>query len=1054
MAKIMEGAITKSIANDESHLIISAERSIFEISSETAALKVALKLAKCHTRKEFLDMLVEMVCSWSGCHCVGIRMLDDLGNMPYESYTGFSREFWEWENWLSVKNDVCICTRIITEQTEPQDSPITTPDGSFRCDNMHSFLSGLPNDKRERFRGICPKYGYLSLAFVPIRYRGKVIGAIHIADDETGKVPPRLVEFLESITPLIGELVQKFNLKDELNTRLRQQAMIARLGRRALKGKDLSTLIDDVAVIIAGNRNVKYSAVWEFLPDMENMVMRAGVGWREGFAGQVLNAAPLFEEGSLSLSNNTLIVNNLHEESGLIGQRLHFDHDIVSLISVVIPGKERPFGILGAYSDSMRSFTKYDVNFLHTIANILGEAIERKKSEEETRLLYKISLAISGAGAPQDSMAIALKHICTFTGWGYGEVWASNAESTFLERRAFWDAGNVNSVNFSELSNNSKFEKGVGLFGELRTSKKPVWIPDITSDINCRRLMQAKEAGFKAAVACPIIEGGEVVSVIVFYMLEACEKNERLMDILSVVGAQIGALIKRSQAEDVIIKSEERFRNMVETTSEWIWETDENYRYTYVSPKIKELLGYEPEEIIGKTHYDLMREDDVERLSAVFAPIAAERRPFCSIETMNIHKNGNTVVIETSGVPVTDISGFKGYRGVDRDVTRHKELEARLLHSQKMEAMGQLAGGVAHDFNNALTAILGFASLLIIKKGDDELVRSFAENILGAGSSAASLVRSLLAFSRKESSNPYPIDIREVIENLTLILSKLTGEDIAIRVVLSDDALTVMMDRAQIEQVLMNLATNARDAMSDRGIITISAKPAKTDEEFVALHGHKKAGLYAMISFADTGQGMDEETKRKIFDPFFTTKEVGKGTGLGLSMIYGTVKQHDGYITVNSEPGKGTDFKIYLPLADETAIPEKEAKEKFVTMPPGNETILLAEDDERVRLLVLSVLTDYGYNVIVAVNGEDAINKFKENKDRVHLCISDVIMPRMGGMEAYEEIRKIRPDIKFVFMSGHATNKIGIIFENELDFIAKPASPTDFLTKVREVLDR
>jgi len=281
---------------------------------------------------------------------------------------------------------------------------------------------------------------------------------------------------------------------------------------------------------------------------------------------------------------------------------------------------------------------------------------------------------------------------------------------------------------------------------------------------------------------------------------------------------------------------------------------------------------------------------------------------------------------------------------------------------------------------------------------------------------------------------------------------RLIGEDIELNTVFSDSPMILRADPTQIEQILMNLATNARDAMPEGGTITLSVEPVKLDDEFIKAHGYGKPGPYAMISFADTGMGIDEETRKRIFEPFFTTKEVGKGTGLGLSMVYGIIKQHEGFINVYSEPGRGTNIKIYLPLIDQIAG-GKETKESFIP-PRGTETVLLVEDDERVRKVTLSALEDSGYHVILAVNGEDGVSKFKENKDCIQLCISDMVMPKKGGREAYEEMRKIRPDLRVIFMSGYAADKTKAILEEGLDFISKPVSPSDFLRKVREVLDR
>ena len=336
----------------------------------------------------------------------------------------------------------------------------------------------------------------------------------------------------------------------------------------------------------------------------------------------------------------------------------------------------------------------------------------------------------------------------------------------------------------------------------------------------------------------------------------------------------------------------------------------------------------------------------------------------------------------------------------------------------------------------------------------DGPLRTYVEQILASSERAANLTQSLLAFSRKQVIDLKPIDLNAVIARVERLLQRLIGEDIEFRTNLAPGCLSVLADSVQIEQVLMNLVTNARDAMPNGGMLLIETSPFEMDEEFPRTHAYGKPGHYALITVTDTGVGMDEKTRVKIFDPFFTTKEVGKGTGLGLAMVYGIVKQHSGYINVYSEPGKGTSFKVYLPL---TASPDRSPAAAMPDISDhGTETVLLAEDDREVRNLTRTVLEDFGYRVIEAVDGEEAVAKFLAHPGAVDLLVLDIMMPRKNGKEAYLEIKKARPGIKALFMSGYTADMIhkkGIL-EAGLDFALKPISPTDFLKKVREVLER
>ncbi|MDI6727898.1 MAG: ATP-binding protein [Thermodesulfovibrionales bacterium] len=397
---------------------------------------------------------------------------------------------------------------------------------------------------------------------------------------------------------------------------------------------------------------------------------------------------------------------------------------------------------------------------------------------------------------------------------------------------------------------------------------------------------------------------------------------------------------------------------------------------------------------------------------------------------------------------------LKALENIKKETAEKKKLEEMLLHSQKMEAIGQLAVGIAHDFNNMLSAIIGFGGLINMNMSDDDPNRTYLKEILAAGERASHLTQGLLTFSRKQIINPKPVSLNEIIRSIEKLLKRIIREDIELKTILADRDLTVMADPGQIEQVLMNLTTNARDAMPHGGILTISTELIRLDNEFIKTHGYGETREYALISVSDTGMGMDEKTKERIFEPFFTTKELGKGTGLGLAIVYGIIKQHNGYINCYSEPCKGTTFRIYMPLISPEF--EKIQPAAVPELKGGSETVLVAEDDTVIRKLTRSVLERFGYKVIEAFDGEDAIRKFMDNKNRIHILLFDVIMPKKNGKEAYEEIKKIRPDIKSIFISGYTADIIhekGILDEG-MNFISKPVSPRDILRKVREVLDR
>ena len=392
---------------------------------------------------------------------------------------------------------------------------------------------------------------------------------------------------------------------------------------------------------------------------------------------------------------------------------------------------------------------------------------------------------------------------------------------------------------------------------------------------------------------------------------------------------------------------------------------------------------------------------------------------------------------------------------VSRMLAERIKLEEQLRQSQKMEAIGLLAGGVAHDFNNILTVIMGYCGLLEMNSKLDPKVRDAAEHIMSSTEKAAQLTKGLLAFSRKQVLSVKNENLNEILHRDEKFIARIIGEDILFKTVYNGHELPVNVDAGQIDQVLINLATNARDAMPRGGSLMLETSFQEITDSFQHAHGYAKPGPYACITVSDTGHGIDEENRSKIFEPFFTTKEVGKGTGLGMAIAYGIIQQHNGFITVYSESGVGTTFRIYLPLAE--SQPGGQAEEKSQAEPQGgSETILLAEDDTSVRNLTVTVLSSFGYEVIQAVDGLDAIDKFREHQNQVSLVLMDMIMPKMNGKDAYDQISKIRPGVKVLYSSGYTADFIqnrGVSGE-DIELLMKPVQPLELLRKVREMLDR
>jgi two-component system cell cycle sensor histidine kinase/response regulator CckA len=508
-------------------------------------------------------------------------------------------------------------------------------------------------------------------------------------------------------------------------------------------------------------------------------------------------------------------------------------------------------------------------------------------------------------------------------------------------------------------------------------------------------------------------------------------------------------ITKRKETEEALLQEKSFSDAIIDNLPGIFFICDEEGRLIRWNNNEVTVTGYSSEELGSLNVLELFRKDRDLVHSALQDLFATGKVTF---EARLATKYGTPVPFFLTGFRMTT-SDKRYLVAVGIDVSERKRLEEQLRQSQKMESIGTLAGGIAHDFNNILTAIIGYGSLLQMKMTEGDPLRYNIEQILSSANRAASLTQGLLAYSRKQILNPQPISVNAIIKKVDLLLTRLIGENIELKTLLTGDDVSVMADAGQIEQVLMNLATNARDAMPGGGYLFIETERIEFSEESAKAHEFGKHGTYALITVTDSGVGMDEKTRQRIFEPFFTTKEVGQGTGLGLAIAYGIIKQHNGTITVSSEEGKGTTFKIYLPV-----VPAFERQTQPFELPPiqgGVETVLVAEDDEIVRKLTRNVLEQFGYTVIEAEDGEDAVNKFMEHRDLIKLLLFDVIMPKKNGREAYAKIKIFSPDMKVLFLSGYTADTMlrkGLL-EPKVNFIMKPVPMNELLRKVRSILD-
>ena len=591
--------------------------------------------------------------------------------------------------------------------------------------------------------------------------------------------------------------------------------------------------------------------------------------------------------------------------------------------------------------------------------------------------------------------------------------------------------------------------------GYALRANSPVVVEDLSKETRFNSHEMVHDRGVVCGIMAAIQGKDRPFGVVGVHSRRAHRFSKEDSDCLQALSNILSVAIERARTEENLRESEDRFRNTFEQAAVGIGHVGADGRWLKVNQKLCQILGYSAEELTQKTFTEVTHRDYVASCHDTVRRLTRGKADLIKADMRYLRKDGSFVwaALTASGVQ-DNTGGGKYFIAVIEDISERKQLEAELRQSQKMEAIGKLAGGIAHDFNNLLTVINGRSQLLISRLKPGDSVRREFELIYETGERAAALTRQLLAFSRRQVLDPRIVDLTEIVANMQTMLARLIHENIALATALDPDLGKVKADPGQIEQAVMNLAVNARDAMPNGGKLTIETANVTFDEAYLRLHPYSKPGEYAMLAVSDSGCGMNPEVKARVFEPFFTTKEVGKGTGLGLSTVYGIVKQSSGYIEVYSELGKGTVFKIYLPRLSEGASARR-SNFNLSSVRGGSETIVVVEDEEGVRELLRDVLMGHGYNVLAAENGDDALRMMAGHPTQIHLLITDVIMPSMSGPELAGRATVLKPALLVLYMSGYTDHAIVCNgnLEPGLNFLQKPFSADSVARKVREVLD-
>ncbi len=612
----------------------------------------------------------------------------------------------------------------------------------------------------------------------------------------------------------------------------------------------------------------------------------------------------------------------------------------------------------------------------------------------------------------------------------------------------------VGAVNFSD----STHVKHVGdcFAGTVASRRKPVYVEDAALDPLITDPL-IRERGIRSMLGVPLKRNGTLVGVLHVDWLTVRPCRDREVHLLEITAEQCAAAIHNAQLYQEARRSAAELRlesAALNAAANSIVITDRNGTIEWVNPAFTALTYYRAEEAIGKNPRELSRSGlhDQRFYRDLWNTILAGH--VWHGEVTNRRKDGSLYCEEQSITSVKDTHGeLTHFVAIGRDLTEQKRLEAQLLQAQKMEVVGRLASGIAHDFNNLLTVINGTAELVLTDLKEGDTLRTDLQAIGKAGMRAASLTRQLLAFSRKQIMKPVALNLNSLLADLQDMVQRLIGEDVALMIVPAKDVGHVMADPGQIEQVVMNLAVNARDAMANGGMLTIETRNVDLDEAAAAAHPSLQPGPHVRLAISDTGGGMDEATRVQIFEPFFTTKELGKGTGLGLSTVYGILKQSGGSIGVSSELGRGTTFTIYLPLVADVAHNRPPAP--TVTSVHGAETVLIVDDEEAVCRLTKRILQSAGYTVLTASNGGEALLLLDRHDGPVHLMVTDMVMPGVSGRELAAQLTDTRPRMKVLYMSGYTDDTVlrrGLL-DKAAHFIGKPYTTAELTRTVREVLD-
>ncbi|MQY77134.1 MAG: GAF domain-containing protein [Spirochaeta sp.] len=728
--------------------------------------------------------------------------------------------------------------------------------------------------------------------------------------------------------------------------------------------------------------------------------------------------------------------------------------DIGSMLILPLVIKGRTIGSIGLDSIGKQcTFRDKEINLAQAIADQVAIALENGRlfAEEHhqrqiNETLREITQAVGSSLDPDDVLRMILQELKKVIDYQGGAILLIDEKERLLYVRMLEGYGKDAKLVTLPLDS----DKGITV--EVARTGEPLYVPDVSQDE--RYINIGINTGSELAVPLKIKERVIGILNVETDKIDAYSKED--LRLLTTFANQSAVALENARYYESIRLSEERFSHIAENIGDWVWEIDNEGRYTYCNSVVTSILGYTPEEMMGRPLYDFAIESEYEKIKNWAEQFPEKPETFNNALTSKLHRQGNTVILKSRGTPLLDASGeVIGFRGVNQDITRELQLEEQLRQAQKLESLGTLAGGIAHDFNNILGGMLGYASLIKeeLPAGSDLLAE--IETIITLAKRAAELTGRLLAFARKGHYQLVPVDLNGIVNEVVQLLLRTIDKAVAVKTSLRSSLDAVMGDSGQISQMLLNLCLNGCEAMPAGGRLLIKTENIVIDNIGEEALAELEAGSYVKLTVSDTGMGIEPYIQERIFDPFFTTKEGAGGvkhSGLGLAMVFGIVKSHGGAVKLESEKGKGSAFSIYLPCTEKNI---QIGREKEKRVPEGKETILVVDDELVLCEVVGRMLETGGYRVILANSGKQALDIYSRQHQDIDLIVLDIIMPDMDGKKVYERLKKIHAKVKVLIASGYSKAGQGqtMLADGAKGFLQKPFERTDMLYKVREVLD-